>query len=201
MGGGRPQHSAWVSDLRVPGSVRHQLSRKVMHSLAEAPYGDQVVFPDRILIEDPDQPEGWFPGASWPVLVLLIENQGVCAWGVFPLRAMTILLSSSGVISTTAGLCVPMRRTSRHSWSVDDGTEPASIERLYCRRRPRNSMPGCSTFCEHISTSALRLSAGLVRRTIDSSVRRRASCCVHVEVSAIGGSRRTRTMRCGRRGA
>jgi len=53
-----------------------------MHSLAEAPYGDQVVFPHRLLIEDLGEPEGWFSGASWPVLVLLIENQGVCAWGV-----------------------------------------------------------------------------------------------------------------------
>ncbi len=46
-----------------------------------AVYGDGVVFPGRIVVDHPDDPERRFPGWPTSVLVISIENQGVCAWG------------------------------------------------------------------------------------------------------------------------
>ncbi|BCY08108.1 hypothetical protein [Actinoplanes sp. L3-i22] len=44
--------------------------------------GDQPVFPAREVVDRPGDPERWFPGWPGPVLLLSVENQGVCAWGV-----------------------------------------------------------------------------------------------------------------------
>jgi hypothetical protein len=52
-------------------------------------FGDQPVYPHRIVVDHPDPaPPGRpglqrrFPGWPGPVLVLSDENQGVCSWGV-----------------------------------------------------------------------------------------------------------------------
>lgn len=45
-------------------------------------YTDQVVYPRLTVIDRPGAPERHFPTAPTPVLLLAIENQGVCAWGV-----------------------------------------------------------------------------------------------------------------------
>ncbi|MEU8657821.1 hypothetical protein [Actinoplanes philippinensis] len=46
------------------------------------PYTDQVVFPETVMIDLPESVDRRFPGWAGPVLVLSVENQGVCAWGV-----------------------------------------------------------------------------------------------------------------------
>ena len=45
-------------------------------------YGDNVVFPHRVVIDEPDSDARRFVDWVWPVLVLADENQGVCSWGV-----------------------------------------------------------------------------------------------------------------------
>ncbi|HUP73588.1 MAG TPA: hypothetical protein VM282_11170 [Acidimicrobiales bacterium] len=57
------------------------LTPQVMQEVVK-PYEHQVVFPERVHIDDPSSPESQFFGEASPVLVLTIENQGVCAWGV-----------------------------------------------------------------------------------------------------------------------
>jgi hypothetical protein len=47
-----------------------------------ATYDDQVVYPRRIDVERPGLTDGNFPSWLTPVLVIAVENQGVCAWGV-----------------------------------------------------------------------------------------------------------------------
>jgi hypothetical protein len=65
----------------VPASVRSLMTAEVARELA-IPYTDQVIFPDRVLIDRPESADRWFPGWAGPVLVISVENQGVCAWGV-----------------------------------------------------------------------------------------------------------------------
>ncbi|KHD73632.1 hypothetical protein [Actinoplanes utahensis] len=47
-----------------------------------APYTDQIIFPERVLIDRPELANRRFPGWAGSVLVISVENQGVCAWGV-----------------------------------------------------------------------------------------------------------------------
>jgi hypothetical protein len=65
----------------VPDLVRRILTADLVRDLA-APFQDQVVFPGRVLIDDVGEPDRRFPGWRGPVLVVSVENQGVCAWGV-----------------------------------------------------------------------------------------------------------------------
>lgn len=65
----------------APEAVSATLSPEVAHEIARA-YDDQVVFPDRILVDEVGSPDRLFPGTPQPVLVIAVENQGVCAWGV-----------------------------------------------------------------------------------------------------------------------
>lgn len=45
-------------------------------------FDDQVVFPHEIVIDEPGASDRHFPGWPTPVLLISVENQGVCAWGV-----------------------------------------------------------------------------------------------------------------------
>jgi hypothetical protein len=65
----------------VSAIVAARFGRDVAARAAE-PYGDQVVFPDQTRIDEVGDPGRLFPGWPGPVLVLSVENQGVCAWGV-----------------------------------------------------------------------------------------------------------------------
>lgn len=74
--------------ITVPDSVEQLLTADVADEIAQA-YGDQPVFPARIVVDSPSEPSR--PGAAparrfpdWPgsVLVLSDENQGACSWGV-----------------------------------------------------------------------------------------------------------------------
>ena len=72
----------------MPGAVRRLLTADVAAEIART-FGDQPVYPQRIVV---DRPAGSspapprfsrrFPGWPGPVLVLSDENQGVCSWGV-----------------------------------------------------------------------------------------------------------------------
>jgi hypothetical protein len=75
----------------VPGAVERLLTADVAAEIAQT-YGDQPVYPDRVLVDSAAEPSlRWpvparrFPGWPGPVLVLSDENQGVCSWGV-PLK-------------------------------------------------------------------------------------------------------------------
>jgi hypothetical protein len=70
-----------VDEEELVAALRSVITADVADELAEA-YSDQPVFPRRIEIDRPDSGSRLFPG--WPTAVLLIsvENQGVCAWGV-----------------------------------------------------------------------------------------------------------------------
>ncbi|MEU8074811.1 hypothetical protein AB0B31_05125 [Catellatospora citrea] len=70
-----------MDDVAVPASLRTLLTAAVARELASA-YSDEVVFPDRIVVDHPGDPDSGFPEWPAPVLVISIENQGVCRWGV-----------------------------------------------------------------------------------------------------------------------
>jgi hypothetical protein len=70
-----------VKDVVIPAEVSSALTATVARELAEA-YDDQVVYPDRIVVDRPEEPDRCFPGWLGEVLVIAYENQGVCAWGV-----------------------------------------------------------------------------------------------------------------------
>lgn len=70
-----------VQDAIVPAVLAEALIAAVADELG-AVFGDQVVFPQRILVEDPDDSPRCFPGWPTPVLVISHENQGVVSWGV-----------------------------------------------------------------------------------------------------------------------
>ena len=64
----------------VPENLR-LVTSEVARELAST-FDDQVVFPDRIVVDRPGDPNRRFPDWPTPVLLISIENQGVCAWGV-----------------------------------------------------------------------------------------------------------------------
>jgi hypothetical protein len=65
----------------APAVLAEALTANVAEELA-AVFGDQVTFPHRIHVEDPDDPQRYFPGWPTPVLVISHENQGTVSWGV-----------------------------------------------------------------------------------------------------------------------
>jgi hypothetical protein len=74
--------------VEVPAAVERLLTADVAREIAET-FGDQLVYPQRIVVDSPAGPSLRWPGSSrrfpgWPgpVLVLSDENQGVCSWGV-----------------------------------------------------------------------------------------------------------------------
>jgi hypothetical protein len=74
--------------VEVPAAVERLLTADVAREIAET-FGDQLVYPQRIVVDSPAGPSlSWpgssrrFPGWPGPVLVLSDENQGVCSWGV-----------------------------------------------------------------------------------------------------------------------
>lgn len=74
--------------VEVPAAVERLLTADVAQEIAET-FGDQPVYPQRIVVDSPAEPSlSWpspsrrFPGWPGPVLVLSDENQGVCSWGV-----------------------------------------------------------------------------------------------------------------------
>jgi hypothetical protein len=70
-----------VEDVVVPAVLADTLTAGTAEEIA-ALYGDQVVFPQQIIVDDTDDSHRSFPG--WPTRVLVIahENQGVVSWGV-----------------------------------------------------------------------------------------------------------------------
>lgn len=70
-----------VQDTKVPAVLADVLTASVANEIA-AVFGDQVVFPDRVLVDDPGDEQRLFPGWPAPVLVISHENQGVVSWGV-----------------------------------------------------------------------------------------------------------------------
>jgi hypothetical protein len=78
----------WLVAFDVPAAVGRLLTADVAAEIART-FGDQLVFPQRIVTDSPagssPAPPGFsrrFPGWPGPVLVLSDENQGVCSWGV-----------------------------------------------------------------------------------------------------------------------
>jgi hypothetical protein len=74
--------------FKVPAAVGRLLTADVAAEIART-FGDQIVYPQRIVVDCPagssPAPPGFsrrFPGWPGPVLVLSDENQGVCSWGV-----------------------------------------------------------------------------------------------------------------------
>jgi len=69
----------------VPAAVERLLTADVAAEIATA-FSDQPVYPERIMMDGPASTRPglgrWFPGWPGPVLVLSVENQGMCAWGV-----------------------------------------------------------------------------------------------------------------------
>jgi hypothetical protein len=68
-------------DAMVPAVLADALTGQVADEVAGV-FGDQVVFPQRILVDDPRDEQRLFPGWPTPVLVISHENQGVVSWGV-----------------------------------------------------------------------------------------------------------------------
>lgn len=68
-------------DTEVPYAVRRLLTADVAQEIART-FGDQPVYPERIVVDRPGDIGRRFPGWPEAVLVLSAENQGVCSWGV-----------------------------------------------------------------------------------------------------------------------
>lgn len=68
-------------DTEVPFAVRRLLTADVAQEIART-FEDQPVYPERIIVDRPGDIWRRFPGWPEPVLVLSVENQGVCSWGV-----------------------------------------------------------------------------------------------------------------------
>ncbi len=64
----------------MPASLA-QFTANLADELALA-YNDHAVYPRRTVVDRPGTADRHFPGWATPVLVLAVENQGVCAWGV-----------------------------------------------------------------------------------------------------------------------
>lgn len=74
--------------FEVPAAAGRLLTAAVAAEIART-FGDQPVYPQRIVVDCPagssPAPPGFsrrFPGWPGPVLVLCDENQGACSWGV-----------------------------------------------------------------------------------------------------------------------
>jgi hypothetical protein len=67
--------------LEVPAAVTRLLTADTAREIAGT-FGDQPLYPERIIVDSPASPRRRFPGWPGPVLVLSDENQGVCSWGV-----------------------------------------------------------------------------------------------------------------------
>jgi hypothetical protein len=85
---GDVQGQTWLVAFEVPAAVERLLTADVAEEIA-LPFGDQIVYPQRIVVDcpagSPPARPGFsrrFPGWPGPVLVLSDENQGVCSWGV-----------------------------------------------------------------------------------------------------------------------
>ncbi len=74
-------HTVAVRGSDFPASVLAVITSEVARELASA-YDDQVAFPDRVVVDQPGPSDRLFPGWPAPVLLIAVENQGVCAWGV-----------------------------------------------------------------------------------------------------------------------
>lgn len=98
--------------VEVPAAVKRLLTADVAREIA-ATFGDQPVYPQRIVVDSPAGPSPAWPGSSrrfpgWPgpVLVLSDENQGVCSWGV-PLRESGGRVLVGGDLLDTGQATVP----------------------------------------------------------------------------------------------
>ncbi len=101
--------------VRVPPAVEQLLTADVAQEIAGT-FGDNLVYPERIVVDGPEglSPSGpgsgrRFPGWPGPVLVLSDENQGVCSWGVpldggnYPVLVGGDLLDAGHATVTYAG--------------------------------------------------------------------------------------------------
>ncbi|MFC4046612.1 hypothetical protein ACFO1B_50070 [Dactylosporangium siamense] len=70
-----------VRPATVPATLAETLTAGIADEVA-AVYGDQVVFPAQVVVDDPRDGQRLFPGWPAPVLVIARENQGVVSWGV-----------------------------------------------------------------------------------------------------------------------
>jgi hypothetical protein len=98
--------------VEVPLAVRRFLTPDVAHEIAQA-FGDQMVYPERIVVDRPGDIWRRFPGWPEPVLVLAAENQGVCSWGVQ-------LGDDNGEVLVGGDLFVTGQATIRYAASVED---------------------------------------------------------------------------------
>ena len=64
----------------VPTDISAALTLEVAREIAI--YDDTVVFPEEVLVYEPGDGNEYFSDYPTPILVLMFENQGVCAWGV-----------------------------------------------------------------------------------------------------------------------
>ncbi|MGH3125284.1 MAG: hypothetical protein ACRDOI_46865 [Trebonia sp.] len=69
----------------LPAAVERLLAADAAAEIAAA-FSDQAVYPERIVVDGPASARPGlgrrFPGWPGPVLVLSVENRGVCSWGV-----------------------------------------------------------------------------------------------------------------------
>lgn len=93
-----------------------------------APYTDQLVFPEIVLLDLPESAHRRFPGWTGPVLVISVENQGVCAWGV-PLGNDNPEILVGGEIQDRAGW---VRGTKRYCRDRRYDWRPVLDERTAC---------------------------------------------------------------------
>jgi len=98
--------------VEVPATVERLLTAEVAREIAKT-FGDEPVYPQRIVVDSPADPSRRFPGWPGPVLVLSDENQGVCSWGM-PLG------DSSGQVLVGGDLVDAGKATVQYAASVED---------------------------------------------------------------------------------
>jgi hypothetical protein len=109
--------------FEVPTAVGRLLTADVAAQIART-FGDQVVFPHRVVVDCPPGFSRRFPGWPGPVLVLCDENQGVCSWGV-PSGGGEVVVSAASQAALrqfTAGL-LDLPGVGQALWSSDEDGE------------------------------------------------------------------------------
>src|SRR5690242_11521084 len=155
------------------GVVRSSITAGVAREIADA-YTDQIIFPDRVQVDLPEASNRRFPGWATAVLVISVENQGVCAWGV-PLGEENPPVLVGGDICTPSG---PVRGTmvQRPERNRRPGTR--SRRWLSGRGEQRGVAPGyCAISASLLGQGRLRCSARPRSRSLRQSSRAGVTSC------------------------
>jgi hypothetical protein len=184
----------WLVAFDVPAAVGRLLTADVAAEIART-FGDQLVFPQRIVTDSPagssPAPPGFsrrFPGWPGPVLVLSDENQGVCSWGVPSGGGGEVVVVGGDLLDAGCATVV-------YAASVADFIAARRWDHRCLSSGPVLQAQGLNwtwlrlATCRRGSPRRWRQRAGPGRGSTGSKAAGYRSCCGRKRASATGGSR------------